>query len=78
VKAAIIDLRYRMKDVLRALDRNEKVGILYHGKLKGFITSAASTSGQKAKEHPFFALKSAGKAVEQEMHALRGGRHRDL
>ena len=37
MKATIVDLRYRMKDVLRALDRREDVSILYHGKLKGTI-----------------------------------------
>ena len=32
MKATIVDLRYRMKDILRALERNEDVSILYHGK----------------------------------------------
>ena len=32
MKATIVDLRYRMKDVISALKRNEKVYILYHGK----------------------------------------------
>jgi antitoxin (DNA-binding transcriptional repressor) of toxin-antitoxin stability system len=32
VKATIVDLRYRMKDVLRAIDRGEAVTVLYRGK----------------------------------------------
>ncbi len=27
-------LRYKMNDVVKALDRNEKVTVLYHGKIK--------------------------------------------
>lgn len=37
MKASIVDLRYKMNDVLKALDRNEQVTILYHGKIKGVI-----------------------------------------
>ena len=32
MKASIVDLRYKMKEVLAALKRNETVHILYHGK----------------------------------------------
>lgn len=35
MKATVVDLRYKMNDVLKALDRNETVTILYHGKVKG-------------------------------------------
>ena len=34
MKATIVDLRYRMKDVLRAIDRGEAVTVLYRGKEK--------------------------------------------
>ena len=34
MKASILDLRRRMKDVLLALDRNESVTIFYRGKEK--------------------------------------------
>ena len=34
MKATIVDLRYRMKDVLRAIDRGEIVTVLYRGKEK--------------------------------------------
>jgi len=29
-----------MNDVLKALDKNEKVTVLYHGKIKGIIVPA--------------------------------------
>ena len=35
MKASVVDLRYKMNDILKALDRNEKVAILYHGKNAG-------------------------------------------
>jgi hypothetical protein len=38
MKATIVDLRYRMKEVLKALDRKESVSVLYRGKVKGVIT----------------------------------------
>jgi len=37
VRASILDLRRRMRDVLQALDRNEPVTILYRGKEKGVL-----------------------------------------
>jgi antitoxin (DNA-binding transcriptional repressor) of toxin-antitoxin stability system len=40
MQASVGDLRYRMKDVLRALERRETVTILYHGKVKGTIVPA--------------------------------------
>ncbi len=76
MKATILDLRYRMNDVLKALERNEKVTILYHGKLKGVITAGSEREETKVREHPFFGMKKARASVEQEMEMLRGGRHR--
>ena len=35
MKASILDLRRRMSEVLKALERNEDVTILYRGKKKG-------------------------------------------
>ncbi len=37
MKATVVDLRYKINDVLKALARNEKVTVLYHGKVKGVI-----------------------------------------
>lgn len=78
VKATILDLRYRMKDVLKALERNETVDILYHGKPKGVITARAGGRRGKVADHPFFGMRRGGGSVEREMDGLRGGRYRDL
>lgn len=78
MKATILDLRYRMNEVLKALDRNENVSILYHGKLKGIITPGAEITGAKVTQHPFFGMRKSGKSVEQKMAELRGGRQSDI
>lgn len=78
MQATIVDLRYHMKDVLKALDRNEDVDILYRGKRKGVLIAKVDTSGKKVEDHPFFNMSESTKSVEEEMDQLRGGRHRDL
>jgi len=72
MKASVVDLRYKMEDVLRALDRNEKVTILYHGKAKGIITPASNEKYKKVKEHPFFGMsRNDKKSVSDEITDLR-------
>jgi hypothetical protein len=78
MKATIVDLRYRMKEVLKALDRNEDVSILYHGKTKGVLTACTPPPQGKVVEHPFFNMRESDVSVEEEMDELRGGRHRAL
>ncbi len=56
MEASILDLRYKMKDVLKALSRRENVRILYHGKEKGVIIPVDSKAGKSVKEHPFFGM----------------------
>ncbi|MFP4014670.1 MAG: type II toxin-antitoxin system Phd/YefM family antitoxin [Chitinispirillaceae bacterium] len=74
MEASVLDLRYRMKEVLRALDRREQVKILYHGKVKGIIVPAAENKAAKVSEHPFFGMKTneakpVGE-VKREMHRV--------
>ena len=78
MQATVVDLRYRMNDVLKALDRNEDVDILYRGKLKGVLKANPTRAGIKVEEHPFFNMRSSSHSVEAEMAELRGGRYRDL
>lgn len=78
MKATVVDLRYHMNEVLKALDRNEPVSVLYHGKVKGVITPAASETGARVADHPFFNMRTAAASVDKVMDDLRGGRHRDL
>ena len=53
MKASIVDLRYKMKNVLKALNRGEKVEILYHGKVKGTIHPERQKTDKKVHSHPF-------------------------
>ncbi|KAA3663051.1 MAG: type II toxin-antitoxin system Phd/YefM family antitoxin [Calditrichaeota bacterium] len=77
MKASVVDLRYKMNDVLKALDRNEEVTVLYHGKVKGVIVPAKKNILQKITDHPFFGMnKSEGKTpVPEVMETLRKPRY---
>jgi hypothetical protein len=76
MRATTVDLRYRMKDVLKALDRREDVSILYHGKLKGIIVAQGARTQARVEEHPFYNMKPSKATVPNEMDGLREGRHR--
>jgi len=76
LKATIVDLRYRMKEVLKALDKKERVTILYHGKVKGTIIPSNIKTEKKVQTHPFFGmLTKDATTVQEEIRALRGGRN---
>ncbi len=78
MKASIVDLRYRMNDILRALERNENVSILSRGRLKGVIKPAGGDASLRVEEHPFFNMLTASETTDDPMDRLRGGRYRDL
>ena len=82
MKASVVDLRYKMKEVLSALRRNEKVEILYHGKTAGIIIPPPQAKKKDLRHHPFFGmhkdLGATAKDVEKVMDELRGGRYRDI
>lgn len=74
-------MRYKMKEVLKALDRKEPVAILYHGKEKGVILPSGACGGKyrKSADHPFFgSAVSDTTDVAARMEDLRGGRYRAL
>lgn len=77
MKATIVDLRYRMKDVLAALDRNEDVTVYHRGKLRGTLRPIAPTKpGLKVQDHPFFGSSADSEPVAAVMQRLRAPRHR--
>ena len=80
MKASVVDLRYRMKDVLKALDRNESVDVLHYGRKRGTIVPyKVDRKRSSVKEHEFFGFSHNDAAsVEEKMDQLRGGRYRDL
>jgi hypothetical protein len=78
MKASVVDLRYRMKEILKAIDRNEEVTILYHGKVKGVIKPKTSGSRRRVSDHPFFSMVQSKKTVREVMAELRGDRYRAI
>lgn len=80
MKATVVDLRYRMNDVLKALDRNEKVTVLYRGKVKGIITPPTKKKHLKITDHPFFGMSAqdTNKSVLDELNDLRKPRYNDI
>lgn len=76
MKASIVDLRYKTSEILKALNRNESVSILYHGKIKGIIHPAKNKNNSKVKEHPFFAMaKESKQTALEELENLRKSRY---
>ncbi|MBL8219577.1 MAG: type II toxin-antitoxin system prevent-host-death family antitoxin [Bryobacterales bacterium] len=58
MNATIVDLRYHMKDVLRAIDRGETVTILHRGKPKARLMpiNPAGTTAPSVVSQPLFGL----------------------
>jgi hypothetical protein len=76
MKASVVDLRYRMNEILKAIDRNEEVTVLYHGKVKGVIKPKIFDGHKRISDHPFFNMYPSKKKVSQVMMDLRGDRFR--
>ena len=76
MKASVVDLRYKTSDIMKALDRNESVTVLYHGKVKGIIKPAKEKTEIKIKDHPFFGMyNDSEETVLEELEILRKPRH---
>lgn len=60
MQATILDLRRRMPEVLRALDRQERVTILYRGKERATLIPSGGKPAKSAKRsastHPAFGM----------------------
>ena len=78
MKASVVDLRYRMNEILKAIDRNEEVTILYHGKVKGVIKPNISRGRRRISDHLFFNMYQSKKAIHEVMADLRGDRYRAI
>ena len=78
MEATVVELRYHMNEVLKALDRNESVSVLYRGKIKGVIHPAGKVTAAKVVEHGFFGCRGPERPVEQIMGQLRESRYRAL
>ena len=80
MKASVVDLRYKMNDVLKALDRNEKVTVLYRGKVKGILIPPEKKKHLKITDHPFFGMSAqdTDKSVSDKLNDLRKPRYNDI
>jgi len=75
MKATVLDLRYKMNEVLKALDKREKVTLLYHGRVKGTIYPEGGKQRVKVEDHPYFGMNPGeDRSVSQQMQALRKSR----
>jgi len=69
-------LRYKTKEILHALERNETVTVLYHGKAKGIIKPAGKSPNARVRDHPFFGMyREDRESVQDQMERLRKPRH---
>jgi len=79
MEASVAELRYRTKDILHALEQNEKITILHRGKVKGILTPVAKAGHKKVKNHPFFGMNpNDSRPVSEIMNELRGSRFHAL
>jgi prevent-host-death family protein len=57
MKATVLDLRYRTKDILKAVERGETVTILHRGKEKALLQPLPSGPGHsKLADDPAFGM----------------------
>ena len=56
MKASILDLRRRMSDILKALDKNETITLTYRGKKKATIVPVGRNETIRLQDHPAFGL----------------------
>lgn len=81
MKASIVDLRYRMKDVLKAVDRGETVTVLYRGKEKAKLVPVRPATPEKIRDHPAFGMWKDRKEMRDPagwVRKLRQGRRFDI
>jgi hypothetical protein len=79
MEASVLDLRYKMRNVLNALNRREKIRILYHGRVKGEIIPFKGNSTIKSNQHPLFGMLKGEKTNPEELVSkMRRSRNNDL
>lgn len=56
MKVSIVELRYHMNDVIKALNRNETIDIFYRNKKIGILQSIKKQSLKKVEDHLFYGM----------------------
>jgi prevent-host-death family protein len=79
MQATIVDLRYKTKEVLSAVERREPVTITYRGKDRFQITPIENKKSRKScRDFDFIGSDKGTENIEDVMKKLRGGRYADL
>ncbi len=83
MKATVVDLRRRTKEIIEALDRGEEVTITYRGEEKGVIVPSGRGNARRvsASELPAFGMwkdREDMRDVNAYVRRLRRGRFDDL
>jgi prevent-host-death family protein len=83
MKATTLDLRYKMKDILRAIDRGETVTVSYRGKEKARLVPIEAKPAKELKpsDHPAFGMWKDREDLKDPaawVRKLRESRVRDL
>ncbi|HUW85071.1 MAG TPA: hypothetical protein VMZ31_20000 [Phycisphaerae bacterium] len=83
MKASFVDLRKKSAEIIRALERNEPVTVLYRGRARAIMQPVGGEAKRagKAKDHPAFGLWADRKDlgdVGRHVRKLRKGRFGDL
>ena len=81
MKASFVDLRKKSAQIIRALDRNEKITVYYRGRPKAVmlpISTEVEKPAIKAEDHPAFGMwadRDDMKDVAGYVRRLRKGRY---
>ena len=81
MKASVLDLRYRMKAVLAALDRGEPVTVLHRGREKARLVPIEKAGSAKPSDDAAFGIWKGRRDlgdVTAHVRRLRRGRQFDL
>lgn len=80
MKASIVDLRRKTREIIEALDRGEEVTITYRGEEKGVIVPAKRRKKKyrSSREHPFFGMWKDREDMKDVHEYLRKSRERKL
>lgn len=73
--ASIVDLRYHMADVLKAIKRRETVKVFERNQLIGYLIPVESRKKMRVQDHPFFgSAKGDAKFAIKKMRQRRKSR----